>query len=81
MRSSVVSGKHKIGYKLNHSKVSLNIDLINLTRGPGYFKLNNSRLLDKDYLETVKGRIAEIKKNKQIQTENGNYLKVQLESK
>ena len=60
LRNSVVSCKHNIGYKSDHSKVSLNIDLINLTRGPGYFKLNNSLLLDKDYQETVKKSIAEI---------------------
>ena len=62
MRNSVVSCKHNIGYKSDHSKVSLNIDLISLTRGPGYFKLNNSLLLDKDYQETVKKSIAEINK-------------------
>ena len=60
LKNSVVSCKHNIGYKSDHSKVSLNIDLINLTRGPGYFKLNNSLLLDKDYQETVKKNIAEI---------------------
>ena len=60
LRNSVVSCKHNIGYKSDHSKVSLNIDLINLTRGPGYFKLNNSLLLDKDYQEIVKKNIAEI---------------------
>ena len=57
-RNSVV--KHNIGYKSDHSKVSLNIDLINLTRGPCYFKLNNSLLLDKNYQETVQKSIAEI---------------------
>ena len=45
---------------MDHSKVSLNIDLLNLTRGPGYLKLNNSLLLDNDYQETVKQSIAEI---------------------
>ena len=36
------------------------IDLINLTRGPGYFKLNSSHLLIEDYQETIKNCIAEI---------------------
>ena len=36
------------------------IDLINLTRGPGYFKLNSSHLLNEDYQETIKKCIAEI---------------------
>ena len=45
------------------------IDLINLTRGPGYFKLNSSHLLNEDYQEIIKkctAEIAEINKdNKQ----------------
>ena len=83
LRNSVVSCKHNIRYKSNLSKVSLNIDIINLTRGPGYFKLNNSLLSDKDYQETVKKTIAEIAeiKKKQTQTQNWNWLKVQLETK
>ena len=50
---------------------------MNLTRGPGYFKLNNSLLLDKDYQETVKKSIAEINKEANTKWE----LKVQLETK
>ena len=69
LRNSVVSCKHNIGYKSDHSKVSLNIDLINLTRGPGYFKLNNSLLLHKDYQDTVKKSIAEINKEAKIVSE------------
>ena len=83
MRNSIVSCKHNIGYKSDLSKVSLNIDIISLTRGPGYFKLNNSLLSDKDYQETVKKTIAEIAeiKKKQTQTQNWNWLKVQLETR
>ena len=54
---------------MDHSKVSLNIDLLNLTRGPGYFKLNNSLLLDNDYQETVKKSIADINKEANTNTE------------
>ena len=39
LRNSIVSSRHSIGFKSDHSIVSLNIDLINLTRGPVYFKL------------------------------------------
>ena len=66
LRNSIVSSRHSIGFKSDHSIVSLNIDLINLTRGPGYFKLNNSLLLNEDYQETVKkctAKIAEINKD------------------
>ena len=60
LRNSIVSSRHSIGFKSDHSIVSLNIDLINLTRGPGYLKLNNSLLLNEDYQETIKKCIAEI---------------------
>ena len=60
LRNSIVSSRHSIGLKSDHSIVSLNIDLINLTRGPGYFKLNSSLLLNEDYQETIKKCIAEI---------------------
>ena len=60
MRNSIVSSRHNIGYKSDHSIVSLNIDLINLTRGTGYFKLNNSLLLNEDYQEIIKNSISEI---------------------
>ena len=36
------------------------IDLLNLTRGPVYFKLNSSYLLSEDYQETIQKCIAEI---------------------
>ena len=49
LRNSIVSSRHSIEFKLDHSIVSLNIDIINLTRGPGYFKLNSSLLLNEDY--------------------------------
>ena len=45
LRNSIVSSRYDIGYKSYHSIVSLNIDLINLTPGPGYFKLNNSHFI------------------------------------
>ena len=60
LRNSIVSSRHNIGYKSDHSIVSLNIDLINLTRGPGYFKINNSLSLNEDYQEIIKNSISEI---------------------
>ena len=58
--NSIVSSNHNIGFKPDHSLVSVNIDLLNLTRGPGYFKLNNSLLLDKEYQDIVKKSITDI---------------------
>ena len=39
--------------------MSLNIDLFNLTRGPGYFKLNNSLLLEAEDQEIIKKNLNE----------------------
>ena len=38
----------------------MNINIANFQRGPGYFKLNNSFLLDKEYQEIIKNSITEI---------------------
>ena len=51
LSNSVVSIEHKLGYKSAHSWVLLKIDVTQHTRGPGYFKLNNSLLLDSEYQE------------------------------
>ena len=69
MRNSIVFSRHNIGYKSDHSIVSLNIDLINLTRGPCYFKLNNILLLNEDYQEIIQNSISEIAEiNKEANT-------------
>ena len=49
----------KTAYKTDHSIISLSIDLNNVPRGPGYFKLNNSLLLDPNYQNLIKTTIAE----------------------
>ena len=59
LKNSVVSCNHNISYKSDHSLVSLNIDLFNLTRGPGYFKLNNSLLLEAEYQKIIKKNVNE----------------------
>ena len=56
------STKHssiKPGYKTDHSLVTLSIDFYNVPRGPGYFKFNNSLLIDNDYKNTIKRSISE----------------------
>ena len=58
--NSITSSKHNIGFKSDHSLVSVNIDILNLTRGPGYFKLNNSLLLNNEYKDSIKKNITEI---------------------
>lgn len=52
--------KIKPGYKSDHSSVHLSISFLNENRGPGYFKLNNSLLIENDYQEIIKKGIADI---------------------
>ena len=58
--SSIVSSNHNIGFKSCHSLVSVYIDLLNLTQGPDYFKLNSSLLLDREYQDIIKKSITGI---------------------
>jgi hypothetical protein len=42
------------GYKSDHSFISVEIEKNSFARGKGFFKLNTSLLLDKDYIELIK---------------------------
>ena len=58
--------EHKISFKSDHSIVTLSIDSNVYNSGPGYFKRNNSLLLDSEYQQRIKENIndiAEINKN------------------
>lgn len=57
--NSVVSCEHRISYKSDHSIVELKVDINNTQRGPGYFKLNNTFLLDNQYQENIRNSIQE----------------------
>ena len=56
----VISCEHKISYTSNHSIVTLSIDSNIYNRGPGYFKLNNSLLLDNESQQKIKDNINDI---------------------
>ena len=49
----------KNGYKTDHSLITVSLNFDKTTRGPGYFKLNNSLILDVDYQNIVKSSILE----------------------
>ena len=59
LKHCVESTKHSISYKSDHTPVILNINILNIKRGPGYFKLNSSLLLDSVYQENIKQSINE----------------------
>ena len=60
LTNSVVSCIHKVSFKSDHSVVMLNIDLKQEVKGPGYFKMNNSLLLDEDYKVKIERSINKI---------------------
>ena len=49
--------KISTGFKSDHSLVYFNININKIKRGPGYFKLNNSILFDKEYQRKVRSSI------------------------
>ena len=48
------------GFRSDHSIVYFNLTTEKHARGPGYFKLNNSVILDKEYQDKIKQAIDEI---------------------
>ena len=54
-----ISCEHGTSYRSDHSPVILNVNLTNIDRGPGYFKLNNSFILVNEYQEGIRKSITE----------------------
>ena len=48
------------GYKTDHSLITLHLANNNNPRGPGFWKLNASFLLDSEYVNLIKKTIAEV---------------------
>ena len=57
--NAIKSAKIKAGYKSDHSIIDICFDFIKIEKGPGYFKLNNSLLLDTNYQTSIKNNISE----------------------
>ena len=55
----IKSTKINAGYKSDHSIVNVKFDFVKVKKGPGYFKLNNSLILDIDYQTMIKNSISE----------------------
>lgn len=51
----------KYGYKTDHSSIVISLNSIKMEKGRGYFKMNNSLLLDKSFQEKIKESIKTIK--------------------
>ena len=58
--NSISVCKITTGIRSDHSIVYFKINVDNQPRGPGYFKLNNSVLLDIEYQEKIKQSVQEI---------------------
>ena len=48
------------GYKTDHSLITVNLARSSNPRGPGFWKLNTSFLLDSEYIELIKKTIDEV---------------------
>ncbi len=51
--------QHHTWFLSDHSAITLTLNLDEVVRGPGYFKLNNSILLHTDYKDKIKTVIEE----------------------
>ena len=61
MMNTAVKAEIKNSIKSDHSVVMIDIEINNIKRGPGIFKLNNSLLLDSTYKEKIQKAIKDIK--------------------
>ena len=61
MMNSVIKAEIKNSTKSDHSVVFIDLEINDVKRGPGIFKLNNSSLLDTEYKEKIKNAIKDIK--------------------
>ena len=48
------------GYKIDHSLITTHLASNNKPRGPGFWKLNTSFLLDSEFIELIKKTIDEV---------------------
>lgn len=60
LSNNTLSCTIRAGYKTDHSLVEINFDFIQQPKGRGYFKLNNSLLLDDKYQTGIKRAINDI---------------------
>ena len=58
--NSINKSEIKVGYNTDHSIITLNMDFIKIDKGPGFFKINNSILLQNEYQLIIKNSIQDI---------------------
>ena len=56
----ITSTQIKNGFKTDHSIVIITIDIFKKPKGAGYFKINNSLLLENEYQELIRKTIKEV---------------------
>ena len=62
------------GFRTDHSLISLKLQVHDQKREPGFWKLNTSLLVDKDYVDRIKGVIDSISKYFKSQNTNPDLL-------
>ena len=58
---STLSVEYENSYRSDHSPVLLSLKINNFVKGTGFWKFNNSLLTDKEYVESIKKKIVEVK--------------------
>ena len=61
IHAKVVANKISYGYRSDHSLVSLEIELTEVTHGKGFWNFNSSLLVDPEYVNLLKQVIEEVK--------------------
>lgn len=60
LSSNIISCNIDAGYRTDHSLVDIVLDFSKVNRGNGYWKLNNSLLCDKHYVDLINETIAKV---------------------
>ena len=60
LTTAITNGDILPGYKTDHSLITIHLASSSNPRGPGFWKLNTSFLLDSEYIELIKKTIDEV---------------------
>ena len=60
LQSKLLSCDIKPGYRTDHSIIDITLDLTKIERGSGYWKFNNSLLMDKNYSVLVRNVLSDL---------------------
>ena len=62
LADNVSNIEYSYGCRTDHSLLSMEININDIKRGPGIWKLNNKLLMEEEYINSIKECIIECKK-------------------